>query len=806
MTGITISQSLRYALRALRRNSTTTVLVVLSLAIAIAASAVVYSAIETVLRLIPANERGRLVYLASTNAQRRPARVGVSIPDFIDWSAQNTTFEALTAFTFDTFNLTGLEIPVRVSAARVSANLPSVWGFDPVPGRTFRGNEDRPGAERVVLLSSRFWEQQFSGNPGVLGQVLLLDGEPHTVIGVAPPEVNVGIFRQVQVIVPLVLDATRAPRDQRQLFVTGVLKAGVTREQGAADLEGIARRLQSEYPRTNAGTNAVVRPLLELVGETTSFVILLLSLVAALVLIIACANVSNVMLAYWTARRREFAIRAALGAGRFQQIKELMLESFVLSALAGATGLLFATWGLSITRTVAGGDLLVFNEMAVNGRVLLFGVLVAFAAPFGFALLPAVRSLTHSPQELNDGSRSGTAAHGGRLRQILVVSQVALAFILVIEIALLARTVSRLGDLEKGFDPTNVLTLRVELPSAEYVEARQVRDFIDALLVGIERLPGISSAAAVSRLPIADREQSLQFVIEGQLLLAPEALPRAARAVITPHYLRTMRIPLIRGRDLVRADSAEAPRVGVVSQEMARRYWPDSDPIGKRIQFMPAASAQDWIEIVGIVGDVRNSDADAGVLPYVYVPASQQPERTMAIVLRTEGPDPAALTSAIRTQVAQLDKDLPIYGVATMDQVLFADLGSNYLLVGMLAAVALIAVGLAAAGIFGLIAYSVSQRNREIGIRIALGAQPQAVLRMMLRQATTAVGVGGLLGITGGFALVYLTASAIGEVDPHDPVAYTSVLVFLAGVAFLASYLPARRALRVDPMVVLRTE
>jgi putative ABC transport system permease protein len=805
MTYFAVGGSLRSILRGQRNTPATAIVVVLSLAIAIAGGTVIYSAIDTVLRLVPASEQNRLVYVASTDPQRGQARMGVSIPDFVDWSGQGTSFEALTAFTFDTVTVIGLDSPMRVSAVRASANLPAVWGFTPIVGRTFRSGEDQPGTERVVLLTSSFWERQFSGDRGVLGRLLMLNGEPHTVIGVTSPDVNVGIFGRIDLILPMVLDPARTRRDDRTLFVVGLLKPDVTRGESAAELANLTRRLQAEYPGTNAGVGAIVRPLIELTGQSTSFVILLLALVAAFLLLIACANVANVLLAHWTGRRREFAIRAALGASRTQQVSQLLIESFVWSSVAGATGLLLAALGGALIRTAAGSQILVFNEMAINARALGFGVLISFIAPFMFALLPALRSSAPDAQELRDGRSLVGGVGGVGLRQALVVGQVALAFLLVIEIASLVRTAWSLNSIEKGFDPSNVLTLRIDLPAEKYAESHQIRQFVVALLDGIERLPGVVSTAATNRLPIADQEQNVAFTIEGQPIVAPEALPRTARAVITPGYQRTLRIPLLQGRSLTSTDTADAPAIAVVNREMARRHWPAGDAIGKRIRLGPASPGP-WIEIVGIAENVRSSDADAGPISQIYVPAAQSAERSIGIVLRSDGTRPADLTSAIRTLVTRLDDDLPVFDVATMEEVLFADLGSNYLLAGILAAVALIALALAAGGIYGLIAYSVSQRTREIGIRMALGAEPRTIVAAMLKNAALALGIGGLIGVSGGFGLVYLTSTALGEIDPSDPVVYGVILSFLASVAFLASYVPARRALRVDPIVALKAE
>jgi len=462
---------------------------------------------------------------------------------------------------------------------------------------------------------------------------------------------------------------------------------------------------------------------------------------------------------------------------------------------------------VALIRTVAGSDAVLYADMTINGRVLAFAVFLGLVTPFVFALLPAARSSGLEAREgLTDHGRLVTEGHRGhRLRGVLVACQVALALMLLVEIGLLVQTAAAFRNKEQGFDPRNVLTLHIDLPLSRYTETRQIRGFFGQVLARIEQLPGVRSVGAISRLPIADREVTVRFNIEGQPSLAPNEQPSAARAVVSPGYRKTMEIPLIEGRDLAATDSGVVPPAALINQVMARRHWPNGDAIGKRIRFDSLDSK--WIEIVGVVGNVRNSDVDALPQAQVYVPSSQFPESSMAVVVRSEGSRPFDLTPAVRRLVSGLDKDQPIYDVSTMEQVLFDDLGGLYILVGILGGVALMVVGLAASGIYGVISYAVAQRTRELGIRMALGAEPRRLLRTVLAQSLVPVCIGGLLGLAGGVALVRLTSGALSQVlVPTGSATYVVVTVFLTLVALVASYLPARRVLRVDPMVALRHE
>jgi putative ABC transport system permease protein len=580
----------------------------------------------------------------------------------------------------------------------------------------------------------------------------------------------------------------------------------VTRARSSAELAAVARILQQQYPATNAGIGAVVDPIVEAMGGGgVRFVMGMLILMAALLLVVACANVANVMLARAGGRRRELAVRAAIGASRLRLVRQLMIEDLVLSILGGAAGLLLCTWEVDAVKTIAGREMTILSDLAVDWRVLVFALSVSLAAPLVFGLLPALRS---SGLDVRDSLKETAVSvaggpRGRRLRNVLVGCQVAMALTLLIQVGVLARSTIALGRVDNGFDPNGVLTLRIDLPAAAYQDPRRTQEFFDALIARLEALPGVQSVGAISRLPVTTREVPTRFTVEGRAPGLPAQQPWAALVSVSADYRRTMRIPLLQGRDLTWSTAPGTAPAALISRFAARRYWPGEDPIGKRIRLEGVDTR--WMEIAGVVGDVRNSDVDAGVIPQIYVRHSDVPERAMAIVVRGEG-DVASLTGVIRAQVAALDRDQPIYSASTMTQVLYDDLASTYILVGMVVALAVIALGLAAAGIYGVIAYAVTQRTHEIGVRMALGAQARDVRRMLIAQGLTPVAVGGAVGLTAGLALVRATATVLTEVNSRDPATYGGVLLLLALVSLLASYLPARRATAIDPVAALRAE
>jgi predicted permease len=804
----------RYALRTLMRRPAPTLVVVVTLAVAISAITVIYSAIDVVWHLIPVMNRAGLLYAASTDTrvvrvegEERSVvlRSRVSVPDLADWAARSSTFDQFAGLEMGSANLTGIDVPLRVSAIRVTANLPELWGLTPTLGRSFRPEEGGPGATPVALLTYVFWQRQFASTPGVLGQSLLLDGVAHTVVGVLPSDATTGLLRDADVFLPLALDPLRGARDEREVLVTGRLKAGVTRAQAEADLEAIARQLQSEHPSTNQRIGASVLPLIEASGFNVRVLLSILGLIALLVLVMACANVASVIVAQSLDRGHELAVRAALGASRLDRIGQLIAESALVSVAAGAVGVVLAAWGVDALRWL-GGDAFGLAEIRMNGRVLFAALLTTLAAPVGFGVLPALRFTTPSPLELRDGGRAaGGTFPGRRTRSLIVALQAAAAMILMLQIGLLVRTTWALNDIPSGFDPSQVLTFHVGLSGSRYEQPRARDRFSTDLLSRLRALPGVVSVGIIDHLPISDREPLSRLTVEGAPPAPLEGRPLVARAAIAGDYFGTMRIPVAKGRVFSDSELSDASPVALVNEEAARRFWPGRDPLGSRLALDSASGDGAWLQVVGIVGNLRNSDADQGPLPAVYVPASGRPSAEMAVVVKSVAADPLQLAAAARIQVAQIDRDQPIHDVASMSQVLFDDLAGTYVLTAMLTAIGLVALCLSAAGIYGLVAYSVAKRAREIGIRMALGARPGTVIRMVVAGGVMPVATGGLVGL-GAAAALAETGLSVPGVDARDPINYTGVVLTIGLVALAASYLPGRRAARVDPVVALRQE
>ena len=804
---------LRYAFRTLVKSPGPTLIVITTLAIAIAATTIIASTIDGVWHAIPATSTERLVFVASTDPRPSQAQsgmsgqlamTGTSVPDLADWTDQTTTIEQFGAFRYGTATLTGRQAPARVSLVRTTADMFSMWGIAASLGRVFRSEDGRIGATPVVVLSHRYWKDEFASDPAVVEQSVLLDGVAHSIVGVVPPAIRTGIFVDADLFVALPLDAARNARDERRLFVTARLKPGVTNEQAEADLTAIANRLKTQYPNTNAQTGVVVRPLIEQLGGQIQTVLFLLALIAAFVAAIACANVSNVVLAQAIGRQHELSVRSALGAQRLDHLRQLASESLLISFAAGVAGVMLGGWGLTLLKWLAGPQARLFGEAALNWRIVAMGAATAFVLPLGFAFVPALQSWRPNPADLKDGARAIGGGSGQRIRRALVAAQVGLAVVLLVQISLFARAAWDFQTMESGFNPQGVLTFRMDLPAARYTRERTAQFYRD-LLARIDALPGVAASGTINRLPVADRELSARLKVDGAPV-EEDALPFVALATVSPRYLEAMRIPLTRGRAFNETDFDESAQpVALVSEEAARLFWPGSDPVGARATVVASDMPDQPLQVVGIVANVRRSDADQRTMPQVYVTTSWRPERAMAIVVRTEG-DPLLAMEAIRAQAAALDPAEPIFDIASMEQVLFNDQASLYTLAGLLGVIAIVALCLAGVGIYGVVSYMVTQRTREIGLRMALGARPGAVLRMVIRQAARPVAGGSLLGIPAAFGLVYAMSEAFSMIDVRSPGNYSGVVLGIVLVASIASYLPARRAARIDPLVALRQE
>jgi putative ABC transport system permease protein len=806
---------LRYALRTVIKTPGPTLVMVLTLGVAVGAATIIYSLIDVVWHFVPASNQTRLAYVASTDTRVVPAegdtrrvvlRTPASVPDLADWTARSTAFEQLAGFTIGSASLTGVKVPQRVTAIGVTANLPEMWDLTPALGRTFRAEEGRPGSRGVTLLSHAFWEREFSASPDVLGRTVLLNEVQHTIVGVLPRDAGTGFFKNADVFTPFAVDTLRGPRDQRDVLVTGRLKPGITRQQADAEIQIIARQLGVEYPATNQTTGAVVLPLIEASGFNVRILLTILGLIGLLVVVVACANVASVMVAQSLSRRHELAVHAALGATRADRLRQLVAEGLIVSLAAAVVGLQVAAWGMVGLRWL-GSTTFAFVDIQMNGRVLLAGLLIAGATPVGFSVLPALRMAPPDPQELRDGARAaGATRRGRRLRHLIVGLQAAAAIILMVQIGLFVRTTWKLSDVAPGFDPAQVLTFRVALPTSRYAEPQAIDRFVADLLMRLRALPGVTAAGTIDRLPIADSEAMARLTVEGATAEPIERRPLVARSAISGEFLTALQVPLRRGRAITRAESADAAPVALINEEAARRHWSGRDPIGSRFALDAVGGQEMWFEVVGIVGNLRNSDGDQAPLPQVFVASSRQPSNDIAVVVKTPATDPLALVPAIREQVAAIDPNQPIHDVSSMARVLFDDLATTYVLSAILSTIGLVALVLSAAGVYGLVAYSVTQRRREIGVRMALGARPDGIVRMIVAQSTKAVVVGGLIGLVLAAAIALLLASGIPEFDARDPVNYAGAVGMIVVAALLASVIPARRAASVNPVDALRAE
>jgi putative ABC transport system permease protein len=801
----TLLQDLRYAFRTLARSPGFAVVAVLTLALGIGANVAIFSVINaTLLRPLPYAEPDRLMMLYT----RYPdgGQFSVSLPDFRDWREQAENFEQMAALSFSSSNLTGAEgEPERVQRANVTANFFPMLGARAEAGRLFLEEENRAGAEPVVVLSHGFWQRRFGGDPGVIGQTINLHGSPFTVVGITPPGFR---FQQdVDVWTPLNLDGPQGRRSE-YLTVIGRVRPGVTLDQARTEMAAVGQRLAEEYPETNGILAVDVESLHEqTIGGLRPALIALMAAVG-LVLLIACANVANLMLTRAAAREREMAVRAALGAGRGRIVRQLLTESLVVALIGGGVGLLLALWGIGALRNARAELIPRFAEVGIDAWVLGFALGLAVLTGVAFGLAPAMQ---FGRWGLSSSLRSGGRGMAGQkgactLRAGLVLAQVALALMLLVGAGLLIRSFDRLQRVDVGFEPRNVLTTRVALPASQYSEDAPRIAFYNGLLEEVAAAPGVQSAALVSGVPLSGSAGYWSFAIEGRPEPAPGTVVDAQPFAITPGYFQTMRIPVLQGRAFTEQDHAEALRVAIINQEMVRRYWPEGNPIGARITFGdPEDPDTEWMTVVGVVGDVRVTGLTDAPYPQIYTSYPQVALGSMVVALRTTR-DPLSMAPIVRQAVHRLDPNLPVYDVKTMEQWLdemIAQPRVGTALLGIFAAVALL---LAAVGIYGLISYTVAQRTSEIGVRLALGAEPRDVLKLVVRQGMKPVLAGIGVGVVAAWIGTRLIRSLLFGVSATDPLTFAGVVLFLAAVALLASYLPARRATRVDPMIALRAE
>ena len=672
-------------------------------------------------------------------------------------------------------------------------------------GRAFATGEDGPGSPRIAVLAYGLWQRAFGANPDVVGTEITLDGVPAVVIGV------MGFDQQercCEMWVPLDIDPVSADRGERSAWAAGRLADGVTLEQAQADLAGIARRLEADYPSTNVGWRVTLVPIAEeVLSQEAALSLALLVAAVLLVLLIACVNVANLLLARAGARRPELALRAALGAGPGRLATQLLTESLVLGLAGGGAGLLVASLGIGL---VAGAFPLgnaLRDLIALDTAALGFALVTSLATALVFGLVPTLRAVRPDLRgTLQDGGRGGDRRLP-RLRQMLIAAEVALALVLLILSGLMTRVLITMQTTDPGFDARNLLTARIALPESTYADAQRAVTFFDTLVARTAELPGALSMGVTSRLPIAGSRNNptRALTIEGRPTLRQGESPWAIDLTVGPGFLEALGLPLVNGRHITAQDTTGAPPVAVVSQTMATRYWGGDDPIGARVRLADAADNGGWITVIGVVGDVRNDDIDQPPLPQVYVPLAQHPERSMALLVRTAG-DASLLADAVRRTVRSLDANQPLSDIRTMEDVLYADTLGSRIVISVLGIFAFLAFSLAAVGIYGVVAYAVSQRTKEVGIRMALGAGRRDVVRLIVGQGMTPVAAGMLVGIAIAFGVTRLIASLLYQVSPTDPVTFGAVTVLLGGTALIASLIPALRAGQVDPSVTLRQD
>ena len=801
----TIRQDVRYALRMFVKTPGFTVMALVTLALGIGANTAIFSVVNTVmLRPLPFAEPDRLVRIWESNPDGGWPEFSASHPNFLDWRARATTFERLAAVTVASFSLTSANEATILRGIAATADFLPLLGVVPGMGRNFHPDEDRPRSDaRVAIVTHGLWQRHFGGDPNVLQRTLTLNGAVWTIVGVLP-ESFLWDGPTMDLIVPLAPDPTRARGDHR-LRVIGRLKAGTTIEQAHAELSAIAAQLATQFPDSNRGWTVRLRTFRDwLIPEGTRQSLLIFAGAVALVLLIACGNVASLLLARGTERQKEISIRAALGADRARIVRQLLVEALLLSLVASAIGVAIANGAGRLLVAAAPGALPRLDELSLDGRVLTFALLSSLATGLLFGLVPALQA---SHPNLAETLKEGAAGAGGgarrqRLRNLLVVGEVALSVTLLIGAGLLMRSFWRLQQVNPGFDDRGLLTMRLSLPPLQYRTGEMKWAFYDRLLANVRALPGVQDAGTSSIVPLGGGNTSTEVWRVG----APRdagRLPGADWRNVSPGYFGTMRIPL-RGRDFGDQDTPMSQPVIIISEAAVRLYFPGEDPIGKTI--ILTSFSDKPLTVVGVAGDVRNLAVDTDPGPTVYgsarVYAGWNP---MFLVVRTHG-DPAALAPAARAAVRAIDPSVPVYDVRTAEELFDLSLGSrrfNMYLLGSFAAVALV---LACVGLFGVMAYVVSLRTRDIGIRLALGAAPSGVMRLVLGQALTLTLAGVVLGVAGGLAVTGTMRSLLFAIEPTDVVTFASVPLLLIAVAMLACYIPARRAMRVDPLIALRAE
>ena len=819
----TFWQDLQYGARMLRKSPAFALIAVITLALGIGANSALFSLVNAVvLRPLPFPKAQQLVVVWATDSNRKIMRGTAPPADFLDWRSQNKVFQGMAAYELWLSTITGGSEPEQLWGAHVSPSFFSMLGVKMTIGGGFRPDEEQPGHDQVVILSHNVWVDTFGSDPSIANRSIIIDSKPYKVAGVLPPHFSLfGLNRSPDLWMPLAFPAAEIRRDNPSLVIFARLKDGVTLAQANADMSAITGRLAAEYPATNQSTGAHVALLQTEFGHSIGDALLILLAAAGVVLLIACGNVANLMLTRSAGRQREIAIRSALGARRKRLIRQLLTESILLGLLGGALGLLFAYGAirllpLLLPATGSIGEIPHANGLGINLPVLAFTFAVAILTGIIFGLAPAFQSsraeLTESLKESGRGSSAGRQSRS--TRNSLVVVEIGLSLVLLVGAGTLLRGLSALLNVNLGFNPKNVLSFQVWLPDSRYTAPGDVRGFFQQAIVKMRAIPGVKSAGAVNFLPLTGWTDLSNFDISGRPSPPPKQQFVAHYRVVDTGYFSTMQIPLLKGRDFTTADGENSQAVVVISDALAKKYWPDQNPVGQQIRFHLEVSkaapyrptiGSDWTTIVGVVSSLQEREFVEHQLPIIYFPAAQVPSRIMRFVLRTSVP-PDSLAASARQAVFSVDKDQPVTEMKSLHELRSETVSREELNAKLLTFFALLALALAAIGIYGVISYGVEQRTHEIGIRMALGARPGDVVRLIVREGFRLILVGILLGLIEAYALTNVLAGFLFGVKSIDLPSILIGIAVMVIVALLGCYLPARRATRIDPLNSLRYE
>jgi len=810
----TLIHDLRSGFRMLVNKPGFAAVAIITVALGIGANTAIFSVVNAVLlNPLPYREPDRLMQFWETNPLKNWTQVTVAPANLFDWEKQSQSFTEFGAYSGSDKkgpHLSGLELntggePQRLQGLSVTGNIFSVLGADALVGRTLREEETWQGKSAVMVLSYGLWQRHFGGDPKIVGQKITLNGVNREVVGVMPPDFYFP-SKEADFWFPMGWDHDQMAqlRGPHFLRAVGRLKSGVTVEQARAEMKLIAARLEAQYPDTNTQMGVGLGPLKEWIVGDVQLPLVVLLVTVACVLLIACVNVANLLLVRATARAREIAIRSALGAGQWRLVRQLLTESLVLAVVGSALGLVLALWFKDTLVAFSSGDIPRLEESRLDWRVLGFTLAATLLTTLLTGLVPALQNARpRLAAVLKDGGQKGASGQGRHVRGALVSAEIALALVLVAGAGLMVRSFLRLQKVDPGFDPNNILTLRLTLPEARYKEDSQTRAFFEQAEQHIRSLPGVTAVGSTSRLPLKGYRWTSNMTIEGR---PPEDyVPDVRHEEMTPGYFRAIGLPLVQGRFFNESDQAKSQPVVIVNAALVHRYFPGEDPIGKRIKFSKPTEQDGWQSIIGVVGDGKQDSLRAEVEPEIYQSHLQRAQDNMTLVVRAVT-DPQTLISAVREQIRALDPNLPIYDIKTMRAVVDESVARERFIALLLIVFAALALTLAAIGIYGVMSYSVAQRTQEIGIRLALGAQRRDVLKLIISQGATLTLIGISLGFAAALALTRFLSSLLFSVSATDPVTFAVIAALLMAVALLGCYLPARRATKVDPMVALRYE